>query len=58
MQRSNGRIVLSASDIVRHLGCEHLTSLNLLHLAEPQPGAAVDEQALLLARKGDDWERQ
>jgi predicted RecB family nuclease len=58
VQFVNGKTVLSASDIVRHLGCEHLTALNLLHLAEPQTPTAPDDQALLLARKGNDWERQ
>lgn len=53
-----GQVVLTASDIVNFLRCEHLTALDLLNLDDPQPKSEEDEYTLLLQRKGDAWERQ
>ncbi len=58
MQLRNGQVVLGASDIVNFLECQHLTTLDLRQLSDPQPLPAADEQLQLLARKGQQWEAQ
>jgi len=51
-------LVLTASDVVNHLGCTHLTTLDLRHLSTPLPSTEDDPQLLLLQKKGDVWEQQ
>lgn len=51
-------LVLTATDVVNHLGCAHLTSLELKNLANPLPVAEEDPQLQLLQKKGDAWERE
>jgi predicted RecB family nuclease len=52
MQKSNGRVLYSATDLVAFLECEHLTSLDLLDLESPLPRAPEDEQVALIQQKG------
>jgi len=56
MQRIDGRLIFSASDLNNALECEHLTELEAAaargELIRPEPG----ESAALLARKGDEHE--
>lgn len=52
MQRSDGVILYSASDIVNFLNCEHLTALDLVNLDTPLPKAEDDEEAILYQTKG------
>jgi hypothetical protein len=47
----------SASDLLNHLACAHHTTLDLQHLRSPLPKAPPDEQAALIARKGDEHEQ-
>jgi len=52
MQKQNGIILYSASDIVNFLDCEHLTALDLIDLETPLPRAEDDEEAVLYQNKG------
>src|SRR4051812_10839176 len=58
MQLLDGRLLLSATDLIYHLECAHLTRLDLevvreeIELEETRTDAAD-----LIARKGDDHER-
>jgi predicted RecB family nuclease len=56
MQRIDGRLIYSASDLNNFLECAHLTELQRMvafgELVRPQPETAAD----LLARKGDEHE--
>ena len=49
MRILNDEIILSASDLMRFIGCVHATTLDLMHLRGngPEPGADSDEAALL-----------
>lgn len=51
-------LVLTATDVVNHLGCTHLTFLELQNLVDPLPVSEDDPQLLLLQKKGDAWERE
>lgn len=57
MQLVGGRLILSASDLINHLSCGHLTHLDLgvatraLALEETRTDAAD-----LVTRKGDEYE--
>jgi predicted RecB family nuclease len=57
MQKSNGRILYSATDLIAFLECEHLTSLDLLDLDSPLPRAPEDAQVALIQQKGHAHER-
>jgi|HubBroStandDraft_4_1064222.scaffolds.fasta_scaffold00004_71 predicted RecB family nuclease len=58
MQRLDGRLVYSASDLNDYLECKRLTDLEALVARGRLPRAATDDpQAKLLRRKGDDHER-
>ena len=57
MYRNSEGLVLSASDVVNHLTCVHLTTLDLTHLDTPLELGDVDPTLELLARKGDAWEK-
>jgi len=52
MQRLDGKIVFSASDLVNFTDCEHLVALDLLDLESPLPKAKEDPQAEIVARMG------
>ncbi len=52
MQKKNGTILYSASDIVNFLDCEHLSALDLIDLETPLPRAEDDEEAVLYQNKG------
>jgi hypothetical protein len=52
MQKLNSMIRYSATDVVNFLDCEHLTTLDLIHLETPLPQAADAEETQLYARKG------
>jgi hypothetical protein len=52
MQKRDGKILFSASDLVNYLECEHLTALDLRDLETPLPRAAADDQARLIQEKG------
>jgi uncharacterized protein len=58
MFRDDQSTVLTATDVVNHLGCTHLTSLEIQNLADPLAIAEDDPQLLLLQKKGDAWERE
>lgn len=57
MQRHNGPVLYSASDLVSFLGCEHSVTLALQNLDEPLPRAEDDASAQLVKRKGMEHER-
>jgi uncharacterized protein len=57
VQRLNDDLLLTASDVVNHLECEHLTVLDLRHLVEKLEKTAEDPTNELLQRKGEAWER-
>jgi hypothetical protein len=52
MQKINGLIYFSASDVVNFLECEYLTTLDLFNLETPLPQTEDDEEALLYQSKG------
>ena len=52
MQRRNGQLLFSASDVVDFLECEHLTTLSLTNVDTPLQRAEDDEQAKLIQDKG------
>jgi len=56
MQKLNQSIILSASDLVGFLECEHLTTLDLINLETPLPQADEDEQNILIQKKGFEHE--
>lgn len=60
MQLRDGAHLFSATDVVAHLECEHLTALEVQSLGDGALRAQrneLDESADLFARKGDDHER-
>src|SRR5215212_6014667 len=52
MQKRNGDVLYSASDVVNFLECEHIATLDLAHLATPLPKAVDDDSARLIQAKG------
>jgi uncharacterized protein len=54
MRDLDGRIFLSATDLMRFMGCPHATTLDLAHMRGrgPQPGENT-EDAALLQKQGD-----
>lgn len=52
MQKYDGQILYSASDIVNFLECEHLTTLDLIHLDTPLSKTEDDDEAKLIMAKG------
>jgi predicted RecB family nuclease len=58
MFRSDQQLALTASDVVNHLACRHLTTLDLRNLDEPLVESEEDPTLQLLQKKGDAWERQ
>jgi predicted RecB family nuclease len=57
MQRIEGRLLCSASDLVTFLGCHHATVLGLRNLESPIPLAIDDEGRIMLQEKGQEHER-
>ncbi|MGP8476444.1 TM0106 family RecB-like putative nuclease [Burkholderia sp. PR2] len=56
MQKVNGGIAYSASDLVNFLECEHLTSLDLIDLDTPLPRTEDSDEAKLIQDKGHEHE--
>lgn len=52
MQRSETKLLFSASDVVNYLDCEHIITLDLMDLNTPMPKAVGDEQDELVRKKG------
>lgn len=54
MRDLDGRIFLSATDLMRFTGCVHATTLDLAHMrgTGPEPGDDT-EDAALLQKQGD-----
>ncbi len=57
MQVQDTQLLLSASDIVAFLECEHYTTLALENLAKPLQASHEDEQLALIQAKGHAHER-
>ena len=59
VQRIEGQLVLSPTDLTKHLACPHVTTLDLAALAGPgERGARTADDALnLVFSKGLDHER-
>ena len=58
MQNSNEGILYSASDLVHFLECQHLTTLNRVHLQKPLQKAKDSDEARSVQNKGFDHERR
>ncbi len=52
MQKINGEVVFSASDLVHFMECEHLSALDRLHLDAPMEKAKDSEEAELIQSRG------
>lgn len=52
MQRQNGTILYSATDLANFGQCRHLSWLDRLNLDDPMPKAEDDDQAKLIQEKG------
>ncbi len=52
MQKINGEVVFSASDLVHFMECEHLSALDRLHLDQPMEKAKGSEEAELIQNRG------
>jgi predicted RecB family nuclease len=52
MQKNNGIILYSASDLVNFLDCEYITALDLVDLETPLPRTEDDDEAILFQTKG------
>ena len=53
MRDLDGRIFLSASDLMRFMGCAHATTLDLAHMRGTGPEPREDsEDAALLQKQG------
>ncbi len=57
MQLYSDRRLYAASDLVGFLECEHLTTLDLIHLKTPLKVAEQDELDTLVQEKGFEHER-
>lgn len=57
MRKVDGEVIYSATDLVRFLGCEHLTALDAVHLETPLPTGEEDEMDKLIQNLGLDHER-
>ncbi|MGC8485437.1 MAG: TM0106 family RecB-like putative nuclease [Candidatus Baltobacteraceae bacterium] len=58
MQKLDGRLIFSPSDLHRYLECRTLTALDLSAVDEPGIAAPLDPQSELLVQKGRDRERR
>lgn len=57
MQKKDSQIFYSASDLANYLECEHLTTLDRIHLDTPMEKTEDGEDAELIQRKGLQHER-
>ncbi len=58
MERVDGRLIFSASDLINHLECGHLTELNVeVALGREEIETTRSDTTDLVARKGDEHER-
>ena len=62
MQRIEGQLVLSPTDLTKHLACPHITTLDLAYLDSPPHGGAeapddADDTLNLIFQKGMDHEK-
>ncbi|MGL4437903.1 MAG: hypothetical protein ACRCUE_01400 [Bosea sp. (in: a-proteobacteria)] len=57
MQKRNGTILFSASDLVNFMGCTHATFMDLRQLEIAVTFSEDDEQTKLLQQKGIEHER-
>ena len=58
MERVDGRLIFSATDLINHLECPHLTHLNIeVALAREEIERSRSDTTDLVARKGDEHER-
>ncbi len=60
MQRLDDRLVLSATDLTKHLSCRHVTTLDrqLAYGERARPPEGIDEQLELIFAKGLEHERR
>lgn len=58
MQKRDGVVLYSASDLVNYLECEHLTSLDLVDLDTPLPRTQDSDEAMLIQAKGYEHEAE
>jgi predicted RecB family nuclease len=58
MQILDGRLLLSASDLVNFLGCRHATYLDLRDLTNPEELPAHDAATVLIFEKGIEHEKR
>ena len=58
MQILDGRLLLSATDLVNFLGCRHATYLDLRDLTDPVEIAERDAATVLIFEKGIEHERR
>jgi uncharacterized protein len=56
MQKRDGVVLYSASDLVNYLECEHLTFLDLIDLDTPLPRTEDSDEAKLIQAKGYEHE--
>lgn len=52
MQKRDGELLFSASDLVNYLECEHLTTLDMMDLETPLLRSADSDEAKLIQAKG------
>lgn len=52
MQKNDGNIIYSATDIVNFLECPHIINLDTINLDTPLPKAADDPQSIMIQDKG------
>lgn len=52
MQKNDGNIIYSATDIVNFLECPHIINLDITNLDTPLPKAADDPQSIMIQDKG------
>lgn len=52
MQRRNGNVLYSASDLVNFLECDHLTTLDLINLDTPRPRKVASDEDRLIQQHG------
>ncbi len=56
MQKINGQVIFSASDLVHFMECEHLSALDRWHLDEPMQRAEDSDEAELIQNRGFEHE--
>lgn len=55
MEHVDGGLIFSATDLINHLECPHLTHLNIeVALGREDPEPSRSDTTNLVARKGDD----